>query len=228
MPINVQCKCGKRMGVSQVMAGRKIRCSHCGLSLRVPAAPPSPAMKKPVKKPEVDLSQLIDLSPEKIGGYVVLALIGVSILAYYNGPRRASQEFDALLPKAGIQIGDVVEFALRAYLSQHISYTPFKIARVPSVDAPVQFDKPMFAMTLPDKIQFHGMSNQGIYSGLYDTHSGEIEANIAYGGYTVGGMVALSRATGMFHITGREKDGTPQAEIDGVSLQIYNPPPTHH
>jgi hypothetical protein len=62
--------------------------------------------------------------------------------------------------------------------------------------------------------------------GTYDTTNGEIVADIETGGWTIGGLVDARKASGKFHMTGREKNGTTEAERDdGQPLKIFMPKP---
>lgn len=47
------------------------------------------------------------------------------------------------------------------------------------------------------------------------TRTGEVDATVSYGGYSVAGMVDVAKPTGTFHLVGRIVDGKRQFEIDG-------------
>jgi hypothetical protein len=78
-------------------------------------------------------------------------------------------------------------------------------------------------MSMPEKVAFFGKSNQGDFKGYYHPASGEIEADVAYGGISFAGAVDLARATGKFHMTGRMANGFPQAEVNGTPIKIVWP-----
>jgi len=69
-------------------------------------------------------------------------------------------------------------------------------------------------------VKFVGKSNQGDFSGYYFPATGEIEADMDFGGYAFGGMVNISKSTGKFHMTGRMRDKQPVAEADGHPLKV--------
>jgi len=221
MEIKLLCNCGKRMGVSPALAGKNVRCPKCGASIFVPAVP-FPA--GPVKKKLDDDPPSFYIEPGKIIlAVIVLAIVG-SIVAVYLGPVKAWHQWEDIGPTANDEITDVVSFALQAYLSQHNLYNPTKSHESPAVVGPIGFIRPVLVMSMPETVHFHGESTQGEFQGEYNTRTHDISADIGYGGSKIGAMIGQSGATGMFHITGRDKNGTPQAEVDGVPLTIYYPP----
>jgi len=101
-------------------------------------------------------------------------------------------------------------------------YNP-KQRTTPAVDGPVHFFRPTLVMSMPEKVRFFGMTSQGQFQGYYHPATGEIDADVAYGGMTFAGAVALAKSTGIFHMTGRMANGFPQAEVNGVPLKIVAP-----
>jgi hypothetical protein len=223
MIVNVRCDCGMRTGVSDALVGKSIRCPQCGENILVTAPAVSPSKKKPAKirKPELPA---VHVSSGTILLLVVFVCGIAATLFFKLGPSRVWREWDQLQPKATDQITDVVSFALQAYLSQHGLYDPTHFNSRPSVNGPINFIEPYMALTLPRKMVFNGKTDQGDFVGSYDTQTGEITAEVAYGGRTFGGLVTLNHATNWFNMTGREVNGVPQAECDGVKLTIYYPP----
>jgi len=146
------------------------------------------------------------------------------VLALYLGPWTVWKKWGAMSSQANTQITDVVDFAIKAYESQTGAYDASESHNAPRVDGDAAFVPPMMAFSMPRRIIFSGKTNQGNYMGTYDTTNGEIAVDIETGGYTVGGLVDVKKATGKFHTTGREKDGTPSAEVDGAPLKIVMRP----
>jgi len=225
MMVNVKCSCGKRTGVSDAMVGRTIRCPQCGDPVLV-VAPTQTAAKNSAKtktKPKTEIPA-IHLS----GGTILLLVVlisGIGMTLFFKlGPARVWQQWEAMAPTATGQITDVVSFGLQAYLSQHDLYDPTNSNRRPGVNGPINFVEPYFAVTLPKTIVFNGKTDQGDFVGSYNTQTGEITAEVAYGGRTFGGQVTLNQATNWFNMTGRDVNGVPEAESDGVKLTIYYPP----
>ena len=222
MPITVQCSCGKRMGVSEKLAGKTIKCPACGDRLEVAAASPSPAGRMPVKKKQT-ASPAIYISKGKIIALVTLAVVVISSLTFYYGPVRAWNQWQDIGGKANDDVTDVISFGLQAYLSEQGQYDPTDSHNPPSVDGHVAFFWPTLVMSMPERLKFFGKTTQGNFMGYYYTHTGEIEADVAYGGRTFAGMIDLAKATDQFHMTGRMANGFPQAEVNGTPIKILWP-----
>jgi hypothetical protein len=215
------------MMLADALAGRTIRCSKCGGDVFVPAgsttaAPDAKAKKKAAASaatPSLEISPAIIISA--IVGVVVLAIV----LVLYFGPWTVGKKWEAMSATANTQVTDVVTFAIQAYESEHHLYDASQSHMAPHADGDATFVPPMMAFSMPQRIIFSGRTNQGKYIGTWNTSTGEIIADIETGGYSVGGLVDVKKATGQFHITGRIKDGQPQAESDGEPLKIVMAPP---
>jgi hypothetical protein len=200
------------------MAGRTIPCPKCGSDVTLPTAPAGGAATAGRRK--VEAAPSVHISPVIIISAVVGALVLVIVLVLYFGPWTVGNEWAAMRPRANTEVTDVVNFALRAYESEHGMWDTSMPHGEPMVDGDATFVPPAMAMSLPRRMIFSGATNHGRYMGTYDTKTGEIEATIDTGGMTVGGLVDMKKATGSFKMTGREKDGTPTAEADGQPLEI--------
>jgi hypothetical protein len=227
MAIVVQCGCGKRMGLADATAGKTVKCPACGNSIAVPAgsagAAPVAGGRRVVK--EKSASPAVYISLGKIVAAAVLLIVVVSGIMFYLGPVRVWNQWEAIAPQANGDVKDVITFALQAYLSQNGYYDPARPHDVPNIDGIILFYRPVLAMSMPEKIKFEGKSSQGDFSGFYNTQTGDIEADVSYGGMTVAGMVDLAKSQGTFHITGRDVDHhQPEAESNGQKLEIYYPP----
>ena len=201
------------------MAGKSIICSACGARVQVPAASTAPGGKAAAKR-KVDNTPSVTVSPALIIGVVIVVLVIGTVLALYLGPWTVGKQWEAMSDKANDQVTDVVDFALRAYESQSGSYDAAQSHMVPMHEGKASFIPPAMAFSLPKKMVFSGKTNQGNYMGTYDTSTGEINADIETGGWTIGGLVDARKATGKFHIAGREKNGETTAECDGEPLKI--------
>lgn len=227
MAIVVQCGCGKRMGLADATAGKTVKCPACGNSIVVPASSAAAAPAKGGKRvaKEKSAGPAVYISLGKIVAAVSLLIVVVLGIMFYFGPVRVWNQWEAIGPQANGDVKDVITFALQAYLSQNGDYDPSHPHMVPNIDGGVLFYRPVLAMSMPEKIKFEGKSSQGDFSGFYNTTTGDIEADINYGGMTVAGMVDMVKSTGSFHITGRDVDHhQPEAECNGQKLEIYYPP----
>jgi hypothetical protein len=163
----------------------------------------------------------LEFSPGVIIGAVVAVVVIAIGAALYFGPWTVGKQWSAMSGKANAQVTDVIDFAIKAYESQNGMYDAAQSHHPPHTDGEAVFVPPAMAFSMPRHIIFTGKTNQGNYIGTYDTTNGEISADIETGGFTVGGLVDVNKATGKFHITGREPEGKlPEAETDGKPLQI--------
>jgi len=221
--IQIRCTCGNSSGVSDALAGKTIRCSRCGELIKVGAPKPSgptQAMKRRKETPAISISPGQIRAMSVIGGVILLVAI------FYFGPVRTWHQWNQLEPTASNQVKDVILFGLEAYLSEHGKYDPAFQHLAPQIDEEVHFFPPVLSMSMPEKLAFLGKTNEGNYGGTYDTRTGDIQANVEYGGYSVAGLVDVKQAPGSFQMTGREIDGVPAAEVNGISLRIISHP--HH
>jgi hypothetical protein len=98
-------------------------------------------------------------------------------------------------------------------------FDPIQARRKPAVEShDVAFSGPVLALVMPQKVSFYGKSTKGSFSGTYDTRTGEVDADVSYGGYAIVGPVDLKKPKGTFHLVGRVVDGQPQIEIDGKKI----------
>ena len=86
MPINVQCSCGKRMGLSDALAGKTIKCPACGDAIHVPAVAPSGAGKEARRANPA--SPAIYISTGKIVALASIAVAAILGIMFYIGPVR--------------------------------------------------------------------------------------------------------------------------------------------
>ena len=219
MSIHAKCECGNKMMLADVMGGRTIRCSKCGGDVFVPAATSAPVSAK--KK---DATPSFEISSSYIITAVVIAVVLMISLGIYFGPWAVSKKWAVMEPIANNQVTDVVDFAIKAYESSNGMYDATASHNVPHADGPAIFVPPHGAFSLPPLMIFNGTTNQGGYIGTYNTTNGEIVADIGTGGSALAGII-VRPSTGNIHITGREKDGIVQAEINGKPLTIATPKP---
>jgi hypothetical protein len=216
MAITVQCSCGKRTAVSDALAGKSIRCPACGEGVFVAASAPAPGRAGAKGKqagPGFELSG---------GQKVALWVIGILLVlggGFYAGPVRVWQQWSALEPKASQNIQDLVIDSLNQHMKDE-DPDPMTRRRKPSVERhDITFFTPM-ALTMPQKVGFIGKSNQGTFSGDYNPRTGEVDATVSYGGFTVGGLVDVGKPRGTFHLVGRVVDSKREFEIDGKKTEV--------
>lgn len=218
MPIVARCSCGHKIALADVMGGRTINCPKCGQPVDVPM-PSASAAGTAARKPK-NATPGVAINPAILIAATLGLIVLVIVLALYFGPWTVGTQWAAMSGKANTQVTDVMEFALRAYESQTGAYDAAASHNVPMAQGEAVFIPPYMAFSMPRRIIFSGKTNQGNYLGTYDTTNGEITADIETGGFTIGGLVDAKKATGKFHITGREKNGNPEAECNGKPLKI--------
>jgi hypothetical protein len=215
MAINVQCTWGKRTGVSDALAGKLMRCPACGNEIAVAAPAPAGARtggKARQAGPAFTLSR---------GQIIAMFAIGALLLIgglFYFGPMRVSSQWSALQPKATQDVQDLVIDSLRQHVKEE-DPDPRAHRFQPTVEShDVTFLQPLLAFTMPDTVAFVGKSNQGTFGGNYNTRTGQVDATVSYGGYSVAGLVDVSRPKGTFHLLGRMVDDKPEMEMDGKKI----------
>lgn len=215
MAITVQCTCGKRTSVSDALGGKVMRCPACGDAVVVAA--PAPAAGKAAGKPRQS-GPAFELSHGQIVGLWAIGILLVIGGGFYFGPMHVWRQWGDLEPKASQNVEDLVVDSLKAHMKAE-EFDPRARHRQPSVERhDVSFFQPILAVTMPQKVGFIGKSNQGTFNGNYDTRTGEVDATVSYGGYSVAGMVDVVRPAGTFHLVGRVVDGKCQMEIDGKKI----------
>jgi hypothetical protein len=201
--------------VSDALAGKQMRCPGCGNEVAVVAGGGGKGKgggnaRKAGPAFELSRGQITGIGV--VGG---LLLIGG---AFYFGPMRVSSQWSALEPKASQDVQDLVIDSLRERMKRE-DPDPRVHRFQPTVEShDVSFFQPILAFTMPDQIGFIGKSNQGTFGGNYNTRTGEVDATVSYGGYSVAGMVDIGRPKGTLHLLGHMVNGKPEMEIDGKTI----------
>jgi hypothetical protein len=227
MAIHAQCSCGKSISVADALAGKTIRCPACGKGIALGAPTPAAVAKQTIAKKKltgVGAAPVVYISIGKILTFIVLAIVVTLGILFAIGPMRVWNQWEVIGPKASDDVKDVISFALQAEMSQQGMYNPSKAEHEPVVEGDVLFYRPLLTMSMPDQVRFEGKSNEGPFIGTYNPHNGEIDADVAYGGYSFAGLVDITKAPYHFHMTGREVNKQISAESNGQSLQIVYPP----
>src|SRR5437763_5006524 len=122
MPISVICDCGKKTTVGDPLAGKTIRCPGCGGELYIPASssPAGAAPGKPGKTAKkASAGPAIHISSGTVTLLSVGGVIALGILLFVFGPMHVWREWQAKEPAAKDEVTDVIDFAIKAYLSEH-------------------------------------------------------------------------------------------------------------
>lgn len=215
MAITVRCGCGKKTIVADALAGRMMRCPGCGNEVPVVAGGPGAARAEAQARqagPAFELSR---------GQIVLICVVGGLLLIgglFYFGPVRVWGQWAELQPKATENIEDLVIDSLREKQKQE-DPDPKVVHRPPTVEGQdIHFFQPILAFSMPPAVTFIGKSNQGTFTGTYNTQTGEVDSTVYYGGYSVAGMVDIGKPRGSFHLKGRMVNGKPEMEMDGQKI----------
>jgi hypothetical protein len=216
--VKITCDCGKSMMVSDALAGKSVRCPGCGESIFV--APPAQAAPTTGKKTSGGSG--FYMSSGMILGISAAVLVLVGGILFYVGPIRVGQQWETKQTDARYTVQNVITYGLKAYLSQLGEFDPGH--RPPAVASDdIVFMRPMMTMSLPKKIPFVGNSNNGAILGTYDTETGEVEADVDYGGAAAVGVAVLKKPTGQFHMIGHEENKNPIVTVNGKVITIIYP-----
>ena len=210
--MNIKCECGKRMAVSDALAGKSVRCPQCGATIFVAPAAPGTAVKK-------QEAPSVYISPAMIVGGVTLAVLLIGGLLIYFGPMRVSRQWDDMDMKARATVMNIIVYTQKAYLSEKGEFDP--LVRPPAIERDgVSFSKPYFSFSMPKKVRFDGHSTSGPFTGYYNTQTGEVEADVEAGANVIGGMVVVKNASATLHITAHEENNNPIVMSEGRQLKI--------
>lgn len=222
MSIQIKCShCGKGLRVPDDRLGKLAKCPACGETFTV--LPANSAVGGKVSPtPQKKFSEHAGLAIP-IGLFVwigVCAVVIAIVSAIIFGPLRIWREWEALEPHAESQVGDVVIRGLQSYTSHQPWFDPKKSGFNAGVRQ-MAFTFMPYQVSMPEKIKFAGVSTQGNFTGTYNPHNGEVDAEVEVGARTFEGLTKdMSKPTGMIHVTGREKDGNLTAEVDGQDATV--------
>jgi hypothetical protein len=211
--------------VSDALIGHHVSCPECGQAILVSAAPKAVGKTLTKTKQRTQSHEAtVHISPGMISLLGVLLVGTILTMTYRLGPARVQNQWLVLRPKAEGEVNDVITFASQAYFSHMHLFVPNSPSVAALLDAGVHFDMPFLLMSMPDKVRFYGVTQAVPFTGYYHPATGEIEAQITYGGRMLVGLQFVNVPTGTFSITGRDVNGFPQAEMDGTPLKILPPP----
>src|SRR5271170_7402732 len=126
MPMTVTCACGKRIGVSDALVGKSIRCPKCGE--KVPVNAPAPGGKVDVARKKAAVAAkkaagpAIQINPSLLIGICVVGMLATTAILAVVGPFRVYKQWETMAPDAAGKVDDVVSFALQAYMSTNHMY----------------------------------------------------------------------------------------------------------
>ena len=216
MAISVVCDtCGKRLNVKEESVGKKVKCPACKNPF---VASPSGAIR--VKKVEKGKAAKVSISWGFIGMIAGgVAVLGIILLIVF-GPVRAKKEWDPMSAKAENDIRDVVERGLQVAMERKGEWSQGDKGQAPTVNEVLMLWD-MMVMGLPEHIKFKGTTNQGEYTGTYNTRTLEVNAEVELGGHVVAGTgEAQVHGDTKAKVRGYNKDGDFKVWVDGTPAEF--------
>src|SRR5688500_8610032 len=238
MPITVTCECGKSLKVKDELIGKRVKCPACGTTFPVTKAGKAPAgatvfnpaAAAAAKGKREAAAGKVSISAGPIIAGVVVLLVGIGITAFIMGPKKVWNQWEEIGDQARFDVIDVVTRGLQAHLSQQGLYNPTKGNTTSPQATDVTFFRPTMVMSMPDQVDFNGMSNHGPFKGSYNPHKREVECELAIGGgIGIPGSGGKKSRGETIKITGRKiKDAKGNevmtVEVDGKNAVLKYPP----
>lgn len=237
MAMAVVCSgCGKSLNVKDELVGKSIRCPACKETFVAKAATAAPsawsagASKGKVAAKKDQAVPKLHLSPGMIAFVAALIIIPLILIFWNFGPGAVRAEIAARESKIDDDIRDVVEWVLR--VKSENSFRGFSrvgglrtAPPAPRVHSVAILWSPLY-MSMPEKVGFAGTSSEGLFQGFYYPKTGEVEAELDFGGTVLPSGVLMKRGNEQFKVTGRVKEGAGlTAEIEGKPA-VLKPPTT--
>ncbi len=223
MAISVSCdSCGKRLNVRDELIGKKVKCPSCKTVFAVPGVGGGGAAIR-VRKQVKEKGAKVSIS----WGFVMMiagaVLVVGSVVAIVFGPVRAKKEWEPMAEKAVSDVTDVVERGLQVHMTNIGLYNP-RVDRSPPTVHEVHMLWDMLVMGLPEHIRFKGTTNEGEYTGTYNTQTQEVVAEVEIGGAVVAGSgEAHKHGDTKIKVNGSMKDGDLKVWVDGKKAEFPAP-----
>jgi hypothetical protein len=244
MPISVTCdNCGKSLKVKDDWAGKRAKCPGCGSTFAVPAAAgafaaaATPAARgggttfNPMAAHAAKNKRQAEAGKLSINwGLIWLGVAGLTVMVlvalFLMGPKKVWGQWEEIHEQAEYDVKDVATRGLEAHLSQIGAYNPRKPHGRPQA-TDVMFYRPVMVMSMPDEVDLQGASTVGPFKGKYHPKTREVEVTIEVGGGAhVAGTGGKQKTGYAIKVTGRTKNGTLTAEVDGKNAVLTYPPPS--
>jgi len=206
--------CQQQSKVSDQIAGKQVKCGGCGRGFV--------ATVVPLKAAPQTQSPRVHIQPKYVVLAALVVVITTTLTLYQSHPRKVAQQITELQPRAELDIKDVVERGLQAYMAEQGLFDrtqPRGLAHALEVSF---LWSPMY-WNMPEKVGIVGATSQGAFGGNYFPKTGEVEADVDIGGYGVPAAGALKRGETRIHVTGRVQASSVTVEVNGKPI---HPPRT--
>ena len=220
--------CSKQLKVRDELIGKKLRCPGCGGTFEAGggAAPAGKSATRfdPSKKPVKEKGAGVAISWGPIIGIGAVVLVVLGIILFIVGPVSVKNEWEKIGGKAKDDVEEVVTKGLQAHLSSIGEWNPRKPGNTPRATDETVFIRPIFVMSMQEKIYFKGATTEGGFSGYYVPKTGEVEADVGLGGVSIAGLGAVKEGTEKIKVTGAMKGNQAAVLVNGKPAEIVYPP----
>jgi hypothetical protein len=220
--------CGKQLKVRDELVGKKLRCPGCGATFEAGGAAVTgakPATRfNPKKTPVKEKGAGVAISWGPIMGIGAVVLVVLGIILFIIGPVSVKNEWEKIGGKAKDDVEEVVSKGLQAHQSAVGDWNPRKPGNTPRALDDTIFIRPIFVMSMQEKIFFKGATTEGGFSGYYYPKTGEVDADVGLGGVSLSGLGAIKEGTKKIKVTGAMKGNEAAVMVDGKPAVIVYPP----
>jgi hypothetical protein len=223
--------CGKQLKVRDELVGKRLRCPGCGGTFEAGPSGASAAARAPTrfdpktsKTATEKKSAGVAISWGPIIGIGAVVLVVLGIILFIVGPISVKNEWEKIGGKARDDVEEVVTKGLQAHQSAVGDWNPRKPGNAPRALDETTFIRPIFVMSMQDKIFFKGATTEGGFSGYYHPKTGEVEADVGLGGMSLNGLGAIKEGTRKIKVTGAMKGNEASVMVDGKPAVIVYPP----
>ncbi|MBC8106004.1 MAG: hypothetical protein H7Z14_05395 [Anaerolineae bacterium] len=219
--------CGKQLKVRDELVGKKLRCPGCGATFEASSAAPagtSATRYDPKNKLVKEKGAGVAISWGPILGIGAVVLVVLGIILFIVGPVSVKNEWEKIGGKARDDVEEVVSKGVQAHQSAVGDWNPRKPGNMPRALDETIFIRPIFVMSMQEKIFFKGATTEGGFSGYYNPKTGQVDADVGLGGVSLTGLGAIKEGTQKIKVTGAMKGSEAAVMVDGKPAVIVYPP----
>lgn len=198
--------CQRNSQVAEQFLGKRIKCSGCGA--------PFIASVYALKTAPVADAPRLHIHPRFIILGALVLLLTLTILLYQSHPKKVAQQIAELQPQAEMDVKDVVERGLQAYMVEQGLFDMAQPRGLPHALEVSFLWSPMY-WNLPETVGVLGATSQGAFGGNYHPRSGLIEVDVEVGGMGLPAVGAIRRGSTRIHVSGHVQGSTVSLELNG-------------
>ncbi|HEY7088208.1 MAG TPA: hypothetical protein VH518_08980 [Tepidisphaeraceae bacterium] len=153
-----------------------------------------------------------------IAGGVVALLLLAGVIAFIMGPKKVWNEWEQIGAKADDEVSEVVSRGLQGYMAAEGFYDPSKAHMTPECKE-VMFYRPTWAMSMPDSVDFQGVTTEGKFIGKYSPKTGDVHAVLDIESLATG--KAPARKVPTITVDGQVKNGQASFQVNGKKMDQF-------